>query len=82
MLYKKVAWFQLHEINWDPLFIAASIDKDALEAKDPYEYLKMLVFLEDGTFGTVMRAEKLRAETRRHLKELSSEMRRTLRQHA
>lgn len=52
--------------------VAASIDKGALEAKDPYEYLRMLVFLEDGTFGTVARAEKLNAQTRRYLKTLKS----------
>ncbi|MHB2036236.1 MAG: flavin reductase family protein [Nitrososphaerales archaeon] len=52
--------------------VAASIDKDALEAKDPYEYLRMLVFLEDGTFGTVMRAEKLNAQTKRRLKALKN----------
>ncbi|MDG6995936.1 MAG: flavin reductase family protein [Nitrososphaerota archaeon] len=50
--------------------VAASIDREALEAKDPYKYLRMLVFLEDGTFGTVMRAEKLNANTQRRLKTL------------
>jgi flavin reductase (DIM6/NTAB) family NADH-FMN oxidoreductase RutF len=58
--------------------VAASIDQEALEAKDPYEYLKMLVFLEDGTFGTVRQAEKLKAGTRRRLKELISERRKRL----
>ena len=50
--------------------VATSIDKSALEAKDPYEYLRMPVFLEDGTFGTVTRAEKLNAKTVRRLKAL------------
>lgn len=58
--------------------VAASIDKEALEAKDPYEYLKMLVFLEDGTFGTIKRAEKLTEREKSRLKALKqSKARRT-----
>lgn len=56
--------------------VAASIDEEALKAKDPYEYLKMLVFLEDGTFGTVRGGEKLKEKTRRRLKELALQRRR------
>lgn len=55
--------------------VATSIDEEALKAKDPYEYLKMLVFLEDGTFGTVRRGERLKEKTRRRLKELVLERR-------
>src|SRR5487761_531803 len=57
--------------------VAASIDQEALEARNPYEYLKMLVFLEDGTYGTVRKAEKLKERTRRRLKELSLEKKRS-----
>jgi len=56
--------------------VAASIDEEALKARDPYEYLKMLVFLEDGIYGTVRRAEKLKEKTRHRLKELALERRR------
>lgn len=48
--------------------IAASIDQDAINAEDPYAYLKMLVFLEDGTFGTIRRAEKVKKTHRRSKK--------------
>jgi len=58
--------------------VATSIDREALEARDPYEYLKMLVFLEDGTYGTIQRAEKLKEKTRRRLKELSLGKKRSL----
>ena len=54
--------------------VAASIDKTALEAKDPYEYLKMLVFLEDGTFGTITKAEKLSKLARNRFKALKPVM--------
>lgn len=53
--------------------VAASIDKEALEAKDPYEYLKMLVFLEDGTFGTISKAEKLTTQTQNRINALKSQ---------
>ena len=49
---------------------AASIDKAALEAKDPYEYLKMLVFLEDGMYGVMPSARRLKARTRNRIAEL------------
>jgi flavin reductase (DIM6/NTAB) family NADH-FMN oxidoreductase RutF len=52
--------------------VAASIDEAAMRAKDPYRYLKMPVFLEDETFGTVVKAQKLKLKTRRHLEKLSS----------
>ncbi len=52
--------------------VAASIDREALEAKDPYEYLRMIVFLESGTYGIVKTAEKLKEETRSRLKRLAA----------
>lgn len=55
--------------------VAASIDQEALEARDPYEYLKMIVFLDDGVYGTVRRAETLNERTRFRLKELLREKR-------
>jgi flavin reductase (DIM6/NTAB) family NADH-FMN oxidoreductase RutF len=33
--------------------VAVSIDKAVFESRDPYSYLKMVVFLEDGTFGVI-----------------------------
>ncbi len=35
------------------------MDKKALEAGDPYEYLRMFVYLEDSTYGVVGRAWRL-----------------------
>lgn len=55
--------------------VATSIDAAALKSKDPYEYLRMLVFLEDGTFGTVEGAKRLKAGTRRRVRELVQERR-------
>jgi flavin reductase (DIM6/NTAB) family NADH-FMN oxidoreductase RutF len=39
--------------------VAGSVDSLALEAPDPYAYLRPLVFLEGGTFGVIERAEHL-----------------------
>lgn len=33
--------------------VAGSVDKAALECADPYQYMKMLVFLEDGKYGVI-----------------------------
>jgi flavin reductase (DIM6/NTAB) family NADH-FMN oxidoreductase RutF len=40
--------------------VAASVDREALGRDDPYEYLRMLVFLEDGTYGTVRGARRVK----------------------
>lgn len=39
--------------------VAASLDKAALEANDPYEYLKMFVYLEAGSYGVIERVRRL-----------------------
>ncbi len=39
--------------------VAASIDKKILEARDPYEYLRMFVYLEGSTYGVVEWARRL-----------------------
>lgn len=41
--------------------VAGSIDQDALEAPDPYAYLRPLLFLEDGTYGVIEGARRLGA---------------------
>ncbi len=51
--------------------VAASIDERALKSKDPYGYLRIPVFLEDGTFGTVEEGRKLNSKTRYRLRELA-----------
>ena len=33
--------------------IAGSVDQAALEGSDPYQYLKMMMFLENGIFGVI-----------------------------
>lgn len=45
--------------------VACSVDRQALETRDPYEYLRLLVFLEGGTFGVIERAQRLRKESGR-----------------
>jgi flavin reductase (DIM6/NTAB) family NADH-FMN oxidoreductase RutF len=42
--------------------VAVSVDKAALDADDPYGYLRMFVFLEDGTYGVVEQARRLRTQ--------------------
>jgi flavin reductase (DIM6/NTAB) family NADH-FMN oxidoreductase RutF len=37
--------------------VACSVDRQALEADDPYAYLRPLVFLENGLFGVVEKAQ-------------------------
>jgi hypothetical protein len=33
--------------------VAASVDREALAAADPYRYLRPLVFLEAGSYGVI-----------------------------
>jgi flavin reductase (DIM6/NTAB) family NADH-FMN oxidoreductase RutF len=40
--------------------VAVSIDRAATDAPDPYAYLRMLVFLENGTFGVIEEAHRVR----------------------
>lgn len=42
--------------------VAGSMDKAALEAEDPYAHLRMIVFLEGGTYGVVERAQRIRGK--------------------
>jgi flavin reductase (DIM6/NTAB) family NADH-FMN oxidoreductase RutF len=50
--------------------VAVSIDKKAIEAGDPYEYLRVFFFLEDDTYGAVERSQRLReAEGRKREEE-------------
>lgn len=36
------------------------VDSHTLKAKDPYESLRMIVFLEQGTFGVIEKARKVK----------------------
>lgn len=36
--------------------VAVSVDEAALEAADPYSYLRLFAFLESGTYGTIERS--------------------------
>jgi flavin reductase (DIM6/NTAB) family NADH-FMN oxidoreductase RutF len=36
--------------------VAGSLDRAAVEASDPYAYLRLFAFLEDGTFGVIEKA--------------------------
>ena len=38
--------------------VAGSLDRQALESPDPYAYLRLMVFLEDNTFGVVEEARR------------------------
>lgn len=40
--------------------VAGSVDKKVLEAQDPYEHLRMLVFLESRAYGVIEGAHRLR----------------------
>jgi flavin reductase (DIM6/NTAB) family NADH-FMN oxidoreductase RutF len=42
--------------------VAASADKEVREVEDPYEYLRMLVYLDDMTYGVIERAQRLRED--------------------
>lgn len=39
--------------------VAVSVDREAYQAKDPYEYLRMLVYLEDAAYGVIERARQI-----------------------
>jgi flavin reductase (DIM6/NTAB) family NADH-FMN oxidoreductase RutF len=39
--------------------VAVSVDREALEAQDPYRYLRLFVFLEGSTYGVVERSRRL-----------------------
>ena len=39
--------------------VAVSVDQQALLASDPYAYLRMLVFLEQGSYGVIEQAQHL-----------------------
>ena len=39
--------------------VAASVDREALEAGDPYSYLRLFAFLEAGTYGTIERSVRV-----------------------
>ncbi len=40
--------------------VAASMDRDAIEAEDPYAYLRLFAFLEKNTFGVIEQARRVR----------------------
>ena len=39
--------------------VASSVDRQAIEAHDPYEYLRLFAFLENNTYGVIERAKRL-----------------------
>jgi flavin reductase (DIM6/NTAB) family NADH-FMN oxidoreductase RutF len=39
--------------------VAATIDKDVLEAQDPYEAMRLFAFLEERLYGVIERSERL-----------------------
>ena len=39
--------------------VAASVDREALAAQDPYAYLRLFAFLQDGVYGTVEKARRV-----------------------
>jgi flavin reductase (DIM6/NTAB) family NADH-FMN oxidoreductase RutF len=43
--------------------VAVSVDRAASDGADPYAYLRMLVFLEEGTFGVIERGHRVRRPT-------------------
>jgi flavin reductase (DIM6/NTAB) family NADH-FMN oxidoreductase RutF len=42
--------------------VAGSVDKEAYDSPDPYHFLKMLVFLENGTFGVIEHGQRIAPE--------------------
>jgi flavin reductase (DIM6/NTAB) family NADH-FMN oxidoreductase RutF len=40
--------------------VAASVDREAVEAQNPYEYLRLFAFLEDNAFGVIEKARQIR----------------------
>ena len=41
--------------------VAVSMDREALEAQDPYQYLRLFAFLQDNTYGVIEQGRKLKA---------------------
>jgi flavin reductase (DIM6/NTAB) family NADH-FMN oxidoreductase RutF len=39
--------------------VAVSVDREACQARDPYEYLRMIVYLEDAAYGVIERARQI-----------------------
>jgi len=39
--------------------VAGSVDREAFESTDPYEHLKMVVFLENGQFGVIEKSRRV-----------------------
>lgn len=39
--------------------VAVSVDREAIESQDPYAYLRLFAFLEDGSYGTIEKARHL-----------------------
>ncbi len=42
--------------------LAGSIDRQAYETEDPYTYLRMMAFLEDGTYGVIEKGRRIRTQ--------------------
>jgi flavin reductase (DIM6/NTAB) family NADH-FMN oxidoreductase RutF len=42
--------------------VAVSMDREAVEAHDPYEYLRLFAFLENGTYGVIEKGRRFREE--------------------
>ena len=40
--------------------VAASVDRQAVDAQYPYEYLRLFTFLEENTYGVIEKAHKLK----------------------
>jgi flavin reductase (DIM6/NTAB) family NADH-FMN oxidoreductase RutF len=43
--------------------VAGSIDREALGSRDPYEYMRLLGFIEGNPFGVTEKAQRLREES-------------------
>ena len=39
--------------------VAVSVDREACQARDPYEHLRMIVYLEDTVYGVIERARQI-----------------------
>jgi flavin reductase (DIM6/NTAB) family NADH-FMN oxidoreductase RutF len=42
--------------------VAASVDREAVEAQDPYAYLRLFTFLESDTYGVIEKGRQLRTK--------------------
>jgi flavin reductase (DIM6/NTAB) family NADH-FMN oxidoreductase RutF len=42
--------------------VAACADRLAVEARDPYAYLRLITFLEDGTYGVIEQSQRIRSK--------------------